>query len=168
MAIMKCRECGNKVSSEAATCPHCGVSNPAKPVAKPAISPPEKKGISGWKKIGIVLLVLWVIGFVSQMSMKRTNNSLASTDAISSVSSQSLNSSNNHADGAQCFNKGDAIATVYLANRKQAVDVGMLASDMMNRGCQESAAAQGQSCVDECNSGFKAKAKQWVKDGSLN
>ena len=165
---MKCRECGNKVSSEAATCPHCGVRNPARPVAKPTISPTEKKRMSGWKKIGIVLLVIWVIGFASQMSMKRTNNPLASTDATSPVSSPGLNSLGNQTDGEQCFNKGDAIATVYLANIKQAVDVGMLASDMMNRGCQDSAAAQGQPCVDECKSGFKAKAKQWVKDGSLN
>jgi hypothetical protein len=166
MAIMKCRECGNRVSSEAAICPHCGVSNPAKPVAKAATSPTEKRGMSGWKKIGIVLLVLWVIGFISQMSMKRT--AVSNTAVTSPSSSQSSGSSGNQDTGAQCFNKGDAIATVYLANIKQAVDVGMLASDMMNRGCQDSAAAQGQSCVDECKSGFKAKAKQWVKDGSLN
>ena len=163
---MKCRECGNKVSSEAATCPHCGVSNPAKPVAKAVIMPTEKKGMSGWKKIGLVLLVIWVIGFISQISMKRTP--VANTDATSSDSGQSLNSPGSQDAGAQCFNKGDAIATVYLANIKQAVDVGMLASDMMNRGCQDSAGAQGQSCVDDCKSGFKAKAKQWVKDGSLN
>lgn len=166
MAIMKCRECGNKVSSEAATCPHCGVSNPAKPLAKAVITPTEKKGMSGWKKIGVVLLVVWVIGFISQMSMKRTP--VANTGAPSSDSSQSLSSPGSQDSGTQCFNKGDAIATVYLANIKQAVDVGMLASDMMNRGCQDSAAAQGQSCVDDCKSGFKAKAKQWVKDGSLN
>lgn len=166
MAIMKCRECGNKVSSEAATCPHCGVSDPAKPVAKAVRTPTEKKGMSGWKKIGVVLLVIWVIGFVSQMSEKRTP--VANTGATSSDSSQISNSPASQDAGAQCFNKGDAIATVYLANIKQAVDVGMLASDMMNRGCQDSAAAQGQSCVDDCISGFKAKAKQWVKDGSLN
>jgi hypothetical protein len=28
MAMMKCRECGGPVSSEAETCPHCGVKNP--------------------------------------------------------------------------------------------------------------------------------------------
>jgi hypothetical protein len=28
MAMMKCRECGAPVSSEAETCPHCGVKNP--------------------------------------------------------------------------------------------------------------------------------------------
>ena len=28
MAINKCKECGNKVSSHAKECPHCGVSNP--------------------------------------------------------------------------------------------------------------------------------------------
>lgn len=29
MALTKCRECGQKVSSEAASCPHCGVSSPS-------------------------------------------------------------------------------------------------------------------------------------------
>lgn len=28
MALMYCRECGNQVSSEAPTCPHCGVPRP--------------------------------------------------------------------------------------------------------------------------------------------
>jgi hypothetical protein len=30
MAIRKCRECGKDVSSEAKTCPHCGVTDPVK------------------------------------------------------------------------------------------------------------------------------------------
>ena len=29
MALVSCKECETKVSSEAATCPHCGISNPA-------------------------------------------------------------------------------------------------------------------------------------------
>jgi len=28
MAISQCRECGDKVSTEAKTCPHCGVPHP--------------------------------------------------------------------------------------------------------------------------------------------
>lgn len=30
MALVKCRECGNTVSTEAKTCPKCGIKNPAK------------------------------------------------------------------------------------------------------------------------------------------
>ena len=30
MALVKCRECGNSVSTEAKTCPKCGIKNPAK------------------------------------------------------------------------------------------------------------------------------------------
>ena len=29
MSIHACRECGDRVSSEASACPHCGVPNPA-------------------------------------------------------------------------------------------------------------------------------------------
>ena len=29
MALVSCKECKKKVSSEAATCPHCGIANPA-------------------------------------------------------------------------------------------------------------------------------------------
>lgn len=34
MALKKCRECGGQVSSEAATCPHCGVKKPVKKQSK--------------------------------------------------------------------------------------------------------------------------------------
>lgn len=30
MALIKCRECGNTVSTEAKTCPKCGIKNPTK------------------------------------------------------------------------------------------------------------------------------------------
>ncbi len=67
----------------------------------------------------------------------------------------------------RCFNTGDSLATVFIANLKTAVEVGMLASEMMERGCQQQADAQGAECVRQCKSGFRLKAKQWVKDGSL-
>lgn len=37
MAIRKCRECGNDVSTSAKTCPKCGVSDPAKSRASMSI-----------------------------------------------------------------------------------------------------------------------------------
>lgn len=29
MGLKPCKECGNEVSTQAKTCPHCGVDNPA-------------------------------------------------------------------------------------------------------------------------------------------
>ncbi|HEX8671631.1 MAG TPA: hypothetical protein VF710_07070 [Longimicrobium sp.] len=29
MSVVRCRECGGDVSTQAAVCPHCGISNPA-------------------------------------------------------------------------------------------------------------------------------------------
>ncbi|WGI21292.1 hypothetical protein [Amylibacter sp. IMCC11727] len=39
MAILKCIECGGKVSSEAASCPHCGYVKGARPSEPPKPSP---------------------------------------------------------------------------------------------------------------------------------
>ena len=161
MAIMKCRECGGKVSSEAATCPHCGVNQPALQKQTTSIGAAKKKS-SFWKIAGLVVLVLWIIGFVSQQSGTRSESK--STAATTSTPEPAAAAGS----GPQCFNRGDAIATVYLANIKQAADVGMLASEMMDKGCQQAVGDQGAGCVMECKLGFKAKAKQWVKDGSLN
>lgn len=36
MAMTKCKECGSEVSSEAATCPHCGIAAPALTTAQKA------------------------------------------------------------------------------------------------------------------------------------
>src|SRR5688500_8523936 len=37
MALQACRECGKQVSTNAATCPHCGTPAPTKPAATGAI-----------------------------------------------------------------------------------------------------------------------------------
>ena len=49
MALKPCRECGEKVSAEAKTCPHCGIKAPVK-----------KKSVFGWIVLGVIGL-----GFVS-------------------------------------------------------------------------------------------------------
>lgn len=36
MALMPCRECGAQVSTEAKTCPHCGIDNPATTASVPS------------------------------------------------------------------------------------------------------------------------------------
>lgn len=163
MAITKCRECGGQVSTEALACPHCGAKNPAKAASQAQPAPQNKPGMALWKKVLIGFGVLWLIGTVAQLTAKRKDRSPETTSSVTPATPAPTATDG----GPQCFNRGDALATVYLANMKQAIDVGMLASEMMQRGCQDSVGSQGQACVDECKLGFRAKAKQWVKDGSL-
>ena len=45
MALTKCRECGKDVSTDAATCPHCGVADPGgtgQPVADRTVKVEER------------------------------------------------------------------------------------------------------------------------------
>lgn len=59
MALKPCRECGQQVSTEAATCPHCGVSDPTGAAREAARKKSEKdtketQGCLGCAGIGIV------------------------------------------------------------------------------------------------------------------
>jgi hypothetical protein len=67
MALAPCRECGEQVSTEAATCPHCGVGRPARPIATPSLpnhaSPdPRKRSnvIAALVGIGLAILIALV------------------------------------------------------------------------------------------------------------
>ena len=44
MALKPCRECGENVSSEASSCPKCGIKAPVK----------KKMGVGSWLVLGIV------------------------------------------------------------------------------------------------------------------
>ena len=63
-----------------------------------------------------------------------------------------------------CYKRGASIATVFLANFKTATDVGMSASAMMTNGCQQAVGRADASCIRLCESGFKAEAKQAVRE----
>jgi hypothetical protein len=71
MSLATCRECQGQVSTEAASCPHCGaprpVSIPPEPTA--AAAPSTKKRRSPWRLVilgGFGLLVIsWVVGSLS-------------------------------------------------------------------------------------------------------
>lgn len=54
MAMIQCRECKKDVSSEAPTCPHCGVQNPAK---APAPQPTGKDKLAGLVVLCIAVAV---------------------------------------------------------------------------------------------------------------
>jgi hypothetical protein len=84
MALAPCRECGRDVSSEAVSCPHCGVPSPARPtstVVKPAGVPPASQARLGG--CGVVLLIfvgLMVLGsLLGNQSGKSTSPSPSSS-----------------------------------------------------------------------------------------
>lgn len=56
MAISSCKECGGKVSTTAAACPHCGAKQP---------EPPKKTSIFTWIVTGFFALVVVQIVVVS-------------------------------------------------------------------------------------------------------
>lgn len=49
MALIKCKECGNQMSTEAKACPHCGAKSPKMPM---------------WKKLAIGVFSLIILGQV--------------------------------------------------------------------------------------------------------
>lgn len=57
MGLKECRECGVKVSTEAKTCPHCGVNKPV-----------SSNGILKWAILGISTIV--IVALVSGTSEK--------------------------------------------------------------------------------------------------
>ena len=63
MALTSCRECGQQVSTEAATCPHCGVADPAGVAAAKKEQDVKKKrsGCLGYVALFFVLLVIGTI-----------------------------------------------------------------------------------------------------------
>ena len=63
MALTTCRECGQQVSADAKTCPHCGTSAPAKKKAK--------GGIGKW------LLIIFAIGLVANVLSTKDNATTA-------------------------------------------------------------------------------------------
>ena len=50
--LVKCRDCKEKVSKSAKTCPHCGVKNPARGALG---------GWKGWAGLAIVGIIIWAI-----------------------------------------------------------------------------------------------------------
>ncbi|MBY0256337.1 hypothetical protein [Methylobacterium sp.] len=81
MALKACRECGQQVSTEAASCPKCGVPNPTLALANiaPPKQPQQKKKSNGKAAFGIVILLLFVLA-LSRGGDDQTNSSTAATE----------------------------------------------------------------------------------------
>lgn len=59
MALVKCKECGEKISENASTCPHCGAKQP------------QKTSVKAWLSLILIVLLVYV---GSQASKKETAN----------------------------------------------------------------------------------------------
>lgn len=73
MALINCKECGKEISSEAATCPHCGVKN------TPQINLKAKAKTS--EIIVGVIVVLFGIGWLLPDKTPSTNAPASQSEA---------------------------------------------------------------------------------------
>lgn len=73
MALAPCRECGQPVSSEAMTCPQCGVGQPTgqMPVGRTVTIAPPPGGPSASASWGILVVVLIALGLLFGPSIMR-------------------------------------------------------------------------------------------------
>ncbi len=92
MAILKCIECGGKVSSEATTCPHCGYVKGARP-PEPSPAPPAQPPAVATKKAsplviigacmgGLLLLVILIAAAVGSQSTCKITSLKNSADTF--------------------------------------------------------------------------------------
>ena len=121
--------------------------------------------MSRTKKVLLAVFALYVIGFVSNvvLSRKPSSTTIGASPTTGATNVSEAGASPNARDG--CFDRGYAVATVYFANIKQAIEVGAHSSEMMEHGCRDAAVvASVARCFEDCEAGFKAKAKEWLKN----
>lgn len=86
MALRPCRECNREVSTEAASCPHCGVPRPAlrpaPPHAEPQTEPAARPPSWTWGILGFVVLGVAYSFVESARSPARQAPAPAALDAI--------------------------------------------------------------------------------------
>ena len=75
MALKPCRECKKQVSTEAKTCPHCGINNPA-PVTTAGGEPSRKD-----KLIGIGIFFALIAGAITMCSDSEDEKAAAAKQA---------------------------------------------------------------------------------------
>ena len=61
MSLEKCRECKGKVSSEANTCPHCGINKPYVPPPPPTKWEKRAGAVISWIFLGLLVWGGWSI-----------------------------------------------------------------------------------------------------------
>jgi len=152
MALSTCKECGAQVSTEAKSCPHCGVKAPAqRPSSAPSVLT-KKYTMSPTLKI---LLAVMFVGLIANV-MIGARRPVQPRDSRQVEAAKPVDA---------CFDQGYNGATVYLANIKTAMEVGASASEMMNTMCADAVQKIGtHDCRGQCEAGFKYKTKTWVKE----
>ncbi len=77
MALIGCRECGKKISSEALSCPHCGA---------PTLGKSNKNKNNSSQKIILIIAILSFMWFISQFSTNRDKVALHNTSTETNAS----------------------------------------------------------------------------------
>ena len=94
MALAPCRECGRQVSTEAATCRHCGVGRPARRIATPSLpknhAAPDQTKRSAVKAafvvgIGIAILIAIIQSGTTASSSSSGSSTVTTATAVSFV-----------------------------------------------------------------------------------
>lgn len=62
-----------------------------------------------------------------------------------------------------CYGAGERLATVYIANFQLMAHNNLMASDVMAQGCEKEVGELSSKCVDQCQRGFKLKARSILK-----
>lgn len=87
MALIRCKECGGQVSTEAFTCPHCGTPQRQSPPPVPIVvyqPPPKKKQIGllgGCFLIFLIFILFSVVATVSKQSDSSTSGEVKARQA---------------------------------------------------------------------------------------
>lgn len=155
MALEACRECGAQISTEAKTCPSCGVKDPTKRPSDPKQSTLTKQRTLS-PRLKLALKVLFGLAIVNIIYTGLFGERRASQPA-SSANEQAAASPVN-----ACFDRGYNVAKVYFANVKSAIEVGANAHEMMEVACRDAVSKIGTNdCLGQCEAGFKHIEKSW-------
>lgn len=151
MTLSSCKECGAQVSTEAKTCPHCGVKAPTQ---RPNTAPSVLTKRYTMSRTLKVLLGVMFVGLIANVMIGARRpaqpGDARRTDAAKPVDA--------------CFDQGFNGAAIYLSNMKTANDVGYNAEGMRDFVCKDAVQKIGtHDCLGQCEAGFKYKVKSWVK-----
>lgn len=110
------------------------------------------------KKSHRLLAILFLIGLVATVMPKKDRPTPAPkpVEKVAKVEAQP-------SKVEQCFAAGTNMARIFLSNFQNSSEAGLLASDMMEKGCEQQVGDQGGDCVRQCKTAFKVEAKGAVR-----
>lgn len=124
MALIKCKECGKEVSSEAETCPHCGARIASKPMG-----------------CGSVIGILFVVGIGALIFGGNSSNNSGSNSTSSQTTAKARDDSRNFIsifgepdliESSEYENPRPPIVTKLLIYKKQNVQAAFIADVPVN------------------------------------